>query len=364
VTDARNVDNPQANFYHGLTDRGSHARGVRTLEHAWNKELPVGTFDELLLGQLRLADEAKRANVTIVDIGSGDGALLKSFFNAPAVLAGSLAFLEKHPEMNLRVIGITDAKTPQEHLQAITLSPAGEQQIQAQNIHYSISRTQTLSKFAQHLNIQEADIILSTWMMTYVGPSTFQQLMTDAIHLLRPNGGQMIVQAYAESEIPGFIRRDPSLAPSLDVRNVDLQQPSLKATLKDQGKRFARIKMNLVTESKHMDRSEKLMQRLGVLSQEDIDAENDIEAKELANGFDLEDIKLRRSTTTQLAPEMELVKRKIEKLKNQKLGLLEQIKNTFSGHAQITYTDSTIIVQKAETPSNAIHMGMYDARKT
>jgi hypothetical protein len=200
-----------AGLYHGPDDERMR-RSVLGI----NGELaPTGReFDDFLVEQMELAFQAGRQQAVFLDIGSGTGELFASVLENLNMVRQSRAFLESHPRFKLRMIGLTDSPTPEDHLKKMPVEVLeaklgdsskriNREQIMVSNIFYSLARTQTLDAFLQLQGVEAIDLAMATQSLRYLGPKVFEEVLSTAVSKL-PEGGKFIATGLTES-IPGYI---------------------------------------------------------------------------------------------------------------------------------------------------------------
>ncbi len=195
---------PQTEVYRGTVLTQYHNRNITGYEKFWNKEatLGVGKFDTLLLQQFLHAEAQGRGNVTLVDIGSGSGGLMTSFL-ANLRYAGqtdlpeelqlapeATRYLQTHPEMHLRMIGLTDAKAPFQFNTRTNLSNTWTRhpQVTAENVYFSLTKDQTYAEFLRENDIDETHLTVAVFSLPYFHPFLFRDTVETAITSLGEGG--------------------------------------------------------------------------------------------------------------------------------------------------------------------------------
>ncbi len=195
--------------YDGPTGPTYTSRSLAECDRLWNEgAVKPGTFDQLLSEQLRLAVEQGRNEVVVFDLGSGTGALIKNVVNDSGLgddskTRQSRVLLEEHPDMRVRLVGLTDAQKPEDFLKSdpitasssYTIPHPTNRQITAENIHYSITPGQPLSDFLDQTGMPQVDLVFSTSFFIHLDEGVFEQTLRDSAKALR-KGGKMIVKAY------------------------------------------------------------------------------------------------------------------------------------------------------------------------
>ncbi len=220
------TDKSQVAQYAGSENPRYASRSLTMCEALWNADtVKPGTFDEMLAFQLKLAIAEGRDVVTVLDLGSGEtSALLKNIINnsvPSSPLTQTRALLAQNPPLNIRFIGLTDAKTDANFFRrdAITFSPLalpapGQFQMSAENVHFSLNPEQTLVEFARGLGVKDFNLVLATGFFTHFYPEDFEQILEAVVLLLHENGGKLVAAVYA-GDLPPVTRDDRDYAKQL-----------------------------------------------------------------------------------------------------------------------------------------------------
>ncbi len=187
------------------TQNWEHDRDIREIEGTWRleDEFAIPTVDQLLSEQIELAIASGKSEVAVLDIGSGDGGLLYDVVNHPKKLAKTWQLLQTHPELKIKLIGLTDAKKPEDFLAKIAIPTSTENpQLTADNYFYTVTATQTIEQFLEAAQQPEVQLILATVSLAYMGANTFSKTMDDSFAALGPSG-KMLVSNYGTKH-PGF----------------------------------------------------------------------------------------------------------------------------------------------------------------
>lgn len=104
-----------AHGYHG-TEVQPQNRGVESCEKLWNREIKVGSFDDLILSQLENAKKQGRKKITVLDIGSGQGNLFRDYLSDAKTGTKSREFLSQNKDLRVDLVGVTDANSVEELL--------------------------------------------------------------------------------------------------------------------------------------------------------------------------------------------------------------------------------------------------------
>lgn len=261
--------------YGGFVDHTDEGRGVKSVEYQWGdvKEgnPKVESLDSLLFEQLEKAKAEGRDRVVVVDVGSGDGALIKDCVLGSSKIGKSLTFLKENPGLRLEMVGFTDAPNRESFLSEENF-PSSAHNISGKNVYYTLTRRQRLGDFLKAEGIRGVDLVFATWSLTYMGPETFRGCIEDSVSNLR-SGGKFWAVAYAERYLPGFVRLTAGFGPEPDVRNVDRhsQTSSFKATLKGGIGRFWVDGVNFDDEEMFIAKAEDKLVETGALKAEDVD---------------------------------------------------------------------------------------------
>lgn len=338
---------PLVNEYHGTPVQPQN-RGVEACQRLWNREIDVGTFDDLLCAQLENALKEGRTRISVVDVGSGVGNLFRDFLQHPQVGQRTRAFLAEHPDFHIDLVGITDAKTEEEFLTRTDILPdavdqAADAQLRASNIHYTLTYNQRLADVLQENGIEAVDLCTSTLALIYLGPRVFINTLEDALALLT-SGGQMIAYDYAGIGT-GIVQPDPMML-TLDIRGIDdIQTSSLQATLKEQGTRFHRIGVSIEDEEKMLIEAEDFMVRIGIRTAEDNQERRRSYEEEVDDSDDKLGALTRRSAYL-LRDENALIKRHTGRLREIKKRLLDEFYQAHKDEIEGEFTDWTIYFKK------------------
>ena len=349
MTDATPEIRPLIDVYHGSRNAQEFGRGIKRCEAVWNKDRHVGTFDDILVRQLNLAKSQNRNVVNILDIGSGDAILFKEFLNNPQICPQARKFLAENAQLSLRLIGITDATSPEQMYVTKELSQNTtlNSNIHARNVYYSLTARQRLNDFLVHEHIDELDLVTATWSLTYMGTNVFRQVMEDTINHLRPMGGEMIVAAYAEQEIPGFRSPEPMFPHILDVRNIDnTENALLKRALEDDHMRFYTRGVNIDEEEKGVVLAEDYLVKLGVLDEKVLQEARGEYQDDLNKGNRKKSgaLSIRTHQTISISIE-KLARKKALELKNLKKRILADLEEQFKDKVSLKYSDRVITAQ-------------------
>lgn len=194
-------------------------RGITGYEGELNQENDKGigpfSIDSLVSDTLRNVEAQGRTEATIFDFGCGEAEMFRDLLTNPD--SQTIQFLREHPNINLRMLGLTDttgieneAKETSLIGQVRDLLSQEEQQelptnVQAQVAYYSVTAEQTLETFFQQHGVNTIDIGFSVQALSYLFPRNLDRVLRTIIDHLEPNGGKFIAAPYAE-RVPGFAR--------------------------------------------------------------------------------------------------------------------------------------------------------------
>lgn len=196
--------------YEGGTGNHVFSRSLAQCEGQWNEgEVRPGTFDQLLSQQLEIAVNQGRTVVNVLDLGSGSGAIIKNIVQDGGIvessrMKASRAILLDHPELTVNILGLTDAVTHDEFLQrdpiransSFSIPSPTDKQINAENVKYTITDEQRVTKFLKEVGVDNIDLLISTSFFLHLSTEMFCQVMADVVAALRPAGGTMVASGY------------------------------------------------------------------------------------------------------------------------------------------------------------------------
>jgi hypothetical protein len=222
MTDKTTEKTPSIKQYDGPRDSSSLTRGIDTAQRRWNgdENLKIGSLDDLLTTEIRAALNRKSDSISLLDIGSGpQGQLLKELATQNNILPETSALLRQNPDFHIYATGLTDAESKETFLHAkpLNIPESDNRQIHAQNVEYSLTAAQTLENFTQVKKIENLDLVLATFSLTYLGPKVFEQTIRTVIQKLSP-GGKFIAAGFAEDH-PALQRNEMGMT-QLKTRNA------------------------------------------------------------------------------------------------------------------------------------------------
>ncbi len=333
--------------YAGPTEPRSFNRNIAACERRWKQEdLRIPSFDELILARLEQAKAEGREVLQIVDIGSGEAGIFYDFLNSPNVCGETKAFLKENPSMKIHMVGLTDARDEQEFNTAILIkardprSPLSSQ-VQAENRFYSLTHTQTLASFLRLNNISDVDIFLATVSLSYMGPSTFKHVLSDAIEYMRP-GGRMIASSYADLP-PGYWLDDSGFI-ELNVPNENRVDSSLGKTIAEAGAGILSSSRDPSIEEENIYRAITLFKKLGVLTEEEVlEARSQLDAEV---GLSKLEQLARFARDTLIIGKHRLKERKLAQARKLKGDIIDGLRSSYASVADISAGKQTIYIER------------------
>lgn len=326
-----------AAVYKGPTSPKYHDRNWSQIE----KLLSRGnlSFDMALSRRLESMVKEGRTEATVLDIGSGEGGLMRSFLTDPEFCVNSKSILRSHPSIKLRFVGLTDAPVPSLHLTEKPLKAdisgldAGtlllNERVTAQNFYYSMTKKQTLEQFLHSKSVESIDVALAIETLRYLSPRVFEEVITTVMRRMQ-SGGEFIATSFVES-IPGF--RGVSNE-QLDIHAIP-EGVSRKSMLEENTSQFtkgaikrAQQEGDLDTEMQAFEQAAATYKRLGVLTGEDIQSVQENLDKDYRNKHlnPREKLFLLANITLSMGFN-NLRKQKLDKLIEQKLGILNGLQD-------------------------------------
>lgn len=251
-------------------------RGINASEAEWSKDTDVGTFsfDDLLSSAIERSVANGKNEVVVFDFGCGDALVFKDLL-AERGGEKALAMLRKHPNVQLKLIGVTDIGGLETKGFSDDLLPDNQHlssidpvlHIDAQVAYRSITASQTLENFFSEQHIHGIDLILATQSFPYLSPKNFDHVLHSMVAHL--NGGGALIAAPYATRAPGFKRGGLFGEPQLNI-GYPIAEPSLKATLNDPTNRFIDETTEIATELDLLKKALKKYKDLGVLTDADI----------------------------------------------------------------------------------------------
>jgi hypothetical protein len=203
----------ETNVYN--TDRSSRheTRGLAKIDNFWNV-LGVGRVDDQFSSQIEGALSQDRQEINFLDLGSGDNAaLIRQIINDKgdkdtSFLKKTREILESHPDFRIRIVGLTDAKSPDDFLKREPIKPVvsftpphpTDGQILAENVSYTLSQEQSLERFLDEVGMKDLDIVSATMIFPYLDFGLFSRDVKAIIDALRSNGGTFIASGFINGE--------------------------------------------------------------------------------------------------------------------------------------------------------------------
>ena len=191
---------PETKVYRGPMREIRLTRDIEQCEMFWPLESNEG-LDAILAKQISLASRRQEDTVTVVDIGSGMGGLINNVvddlqvnLSRTSVLPQSATALSQNPDIRLRMIGLTDARSENEFSRRVA-SDTGNPQVSGTNVLYSLTKDQTFADFLKSQDISKIHLALGTWSFAYFHPFLFRDTIRTTIHSLTPQG-ELVVGVY------------------------------------------------------------------------------------------------------------------------------------------------------------------------
>lgn len=264
-------------IYKGETGKYLNRR-VQACEAEWNAEKDKGfgpySFDNLVLGRLQAALGRGQKEVLIFDFGCGEGGLLLDFLQGSDGNSQALQFLQSHPELKLRYVGLTDSSglrhLPSEaklHTRLpLSLPDAAPANIEAYRVIYAVTAVQTLEKFLAAEHLDNVDLGVATQSLNYLSSLVFQPTLDSLFKRMAMPGSQFVAAPY-DTRLPGF--RSIMAGVELDARARDqglsnrLRSDRLKVY--GEGVNFSEI-------AAHLEQALQLYVRLGMVEEQEMRA--------------------------------------------------------------------------------------------
>ncbi len=335
------------NIYTGPTEPRSFNRSIAASEERWKKEdMRIPSFDGLIVARLEQAKTEGRETLQVVDIGSGEAGIFHDFFDNPNACVETKAFLRENPTMKIHMFGLTDARDEQEFNTSIPIEARDPgnplcSQVKAENSFYTLTSSQTLANFLRLNNISNVDIFLATVSLTYMGPATFKQVLSDAIEHLRP-GGRLIASSYAD--LPPGYHLDDSTFIELNVPDAYKADSSLGKTIVEAGAGIFNSSRDPKIEEENIYRAIELFKKLGVLTEEEIvetrdqiDTQTDLSKPEQL---------ARLARDTLIVGKQRLKERKLTQIRKLKEDIIDGLKSSYASTASIATGKQTIYLEK------------------
>ncbi len=206
--------NLETNHYGSENVKKHETRGLDKIDVFWDA-LNLGSFDAQLSQQLLIAKAQGRDEVTFLDLGSGNSAtLLRQIINdkgdrESSRLSSTRKELAQHPDMHIRIVGLTDALSDETFLKSTPLIPSTsfglphptDHQIKGENIEYTITHVQSLERFLKEIDLPRIDLVASTMLLPYLDLHIFEEVITTLFSALSPDGGKMVGIGYPNGRL-------------------------------------------------------------------------------------------------------------------------------------------------------------------
>lgn len=201
----------RAGQYQGPTDRGSHERGIAKLNEQFagsNRSL-----SRHIVNALERAVSSGRQQVGVFDVGSGIGTTMLDLKYNGEVAHTLSKFLKRNPGVRLTVHGLTDAPSPDLHLQPRewtldqlegieTFAPI--EQITLENDYFSLARraNQTMAHYLREKGITSLDLLWFSQSAQYLSARVFKETIEALWNVLEPGG--VILMAGISGPLKGY----------------------------------------------------------------------------------------------------------------------------------------------------------------
>lgn len=170
---------------------------------------PLATVDELIARQIRIAQAQNRNSITVLDLGSGEGNMLRDIIEFPELMPHTVVALReiRIPDFTINLIGLTDTERlfnppsiagTEYTSTASTIVPSGTNYpTKFVNYAYAITHGQSFEDFLRiHKDtIGTLDLVLSTETMMYLAPEIFKSTLSQIANALAP-GGRCVIEGY------------------------------------------------------------------------------------------------------------------------------------------------------------------------
>ncbi len=208
---------------------------------------PVGTVDQLLADQVRNAVFQGRNSVTLLDLGSGEGQMLRDIIGHPEQMpqtVEALKYAKAHQinDFSIKLVGLTDtsgiANRPSTSGTVFTTTAQIPQGINypttAVNYGYAIVNGQSLTQFLEQNHIAKLDLVLATQSMMYLKPHLFRSTLSDIAEALTP-GGRCVIIGYKHFGGDSLSKSDLSAPQVIPGTLDDLQTKGIDFEIKGLG---------------------------------------------------------------------------------------------------------------------------------
>jgi len=177
------------NIYNGPDTNRTHLDCAKE----W-KKLGLGNIDALLTEQLIALQQrckGEPAYITIIDIGCGtNAALLKSIIHDSTVALETRKYLSFHPNLSLELVALSDAETPDMFGKTVDKEVIEQDDMRAKfkHVKYTLSAAQTFKNFLVQENIENIQLALGTWSLSYLSPNVFKEVVSTSVEYLDYHG--------------------------------------------------------------------------------------------------------------------------------------------------------------------------------
>jgi hypothetical protein len=203
------------------------SRKMQACENEWNADVEKGlgpySFDKLLFQGLENAEQSGKSEVLVLDFGCGEGELFKSFLQTPPEESEALTFLNAHPNLKVKLVGITDIPGLKNLPKDITsnsrlpidVPESMSVNCEAYRIIYAVTAAQPLEDCFQANGISNIDLCVATHSLSYFSVKSFKEVLATLLGNLDPHGAQLVAAQYNTRQ-PGF-KSDNFLGTKLDI---------------------------------------------------------------------------------------------------------------------------------------------------
>lgn len=331
------ADRPQfatAGIYRGPTTEHTHNRNIDRCQRQWREHGLPYRYDDLILEQLRLASAQGRTEVNHVDIGSGDAGIFNEFLTDPGSMRKTAKFLNTHPDLTIRLTGITDAPSTEAAYTSKHLPSSRSSQLTGENCFFSLTAAQRLSMFLTGQNLNGAvDLFTATSSLQYLGPNNFRHVVEDIIANLRGSGSVMLGSAYS-SLFPGMIFRGSDI--TLDI--PESNSADIPSLLRDRRKRFttgAKTRRSIGTFIRTME----VFKSQGIQIRPDLDTQELQTIQDSGKPFDFRSVAAKMNLALEDA-EAKLLGHRAIYFRSAKWTVLDELTEKYCSQIALTYTRS------------------------
>lgn len=192
-------------LYTGPTSPDKHARDIKEIEKAF-----FGTVNiDWLLSEM--AERVPQTSeLTIIDIGSGDGAFIGGLTDSKQV-PEFLSRIQRR-DLRARAIGFTDSPSPDQLYKPVEgFEPKANESIETGNYYFTLTASQTLKKFLEKQEIEEVNFFLASQSLMYVSANIFESTVDQMVSKLKLRGKALVWGVGSlTGPLPAFVGVDAS----------------------------------------------------------------------------------------------------------------------------------------------------------